>query len=95
MLGPCVFRIGPRPETRKTLRTCLLITHDLEAVADADLILTLADGKIVERGTHGELLSGRSRYRELIDRQGDTASFEEKERAFAGRLASLLPKVGQ
>lgn len=78
-----------------TGRTCLLITHDLEAVADADLILTLEDGKIVEQGTHGKLLSGRSRYRELIDRQRNTASFEEKERAIAGRLVSLLPKVGQ
>jgi ATP-binding cassette subfamily B protein len=78
-----------------TGRTCVLITHDLEAVADADLILTLDDGRIVEQGTHGELLSGRSRYRELIDRQGNTASFEEKERAIAGRLVSLLPKVGQ
>ncbi len=33
-------------------RTCLLITHDVVAVSEADWVLVLDDGRIVESGTH-------------------------------------------
>ena len=46
-------------------RTSILITHDLPAAAEADLILVLADGHIVEQGTHQELLTHNRQYREL------------------------------
>jgi ATP-binding cassette, subfamily B, bacterial len=46
-------------------RTSILITHDLEAAADADLILLLADGRIVEQGSHQELLAREGQYRDL------------------------------
>jgi ATP-binding cassette, subfamily B, bacterial len=46
-------------------KTCFLITHDLRSVADADLILLMEGGRIVERGTHGELVAGSERYRRL------------------------------
>ena len=48
-------------------KTCIMITHDLHAVADADKVLVLEDGRIVERGTHGELLMRSGRYRELYE----------------------------
>ena len=50
-------------------RTTLMIAHRLSTVRDADLILVVRDGKIVEQGTHGELLAKRGYYRELYTRQ--------------------------
>lgn len=38
-------------------RTCLLITHDLQAVAEADLVLSLEEGRIVEHGKHSNLVA--------------------------------------
>src|SRR5204863_3718231 len=46
-------------------KTCLMITHDLQAVADADLVLVLEEGRIVERGRHAELVVNSGRYRQL------------------------------
>ncbi len=46
-------------------KTYFLITHDLHTVADADLVLIIAEGRIVERGTHGELIAGHERYHQL------------------------------
>jgi len=48
-------------------RTCLMITHDLQSIADADLVLVLDEGGIVERGKHSELVARSSRYRQLYE----------------------------
>lgn len=50
-------------------RTTLMIAHRLSSVRDADLILVVRDGKIIEQGTHAELLAMRGYYRELYTRQ--------------------------
>ena len=50
-------------------RTTLMIAHRLSTVRDADLILVVRDGKIIEHGTHAELLAMRGYYRELYTRQ--------------------------
>ena len=50
-------------------RTTLMIAHRLSTVRDADLILGVRDGKIIEQGTHAELLAMRGYYRELYTRQ--------------------------
>lgn len=50
-------------------RTTLMIAHRLSTVRDADLILVVRDGKIIEQGTHSELLAMRGYYRELYTRQ--------------------------
>lgn len=50
-------------------RTSFVIAHRLSTVVDADLILVVRDGKIVERGTHRELLRKHGYYRELFTRQ--------------------------
>ena len=46
-------------------RTTLAIAHRLSTVRDADTILVLEDGEVVERGTHGELLAADERYATL------------------------------
>ena len=48
-------------------KTCLLITHDLQAVARADLVLLLDEGRIVERGGHSELMASSRQYRQLYE----------------------------
>jgi ATP-binding cassette subfamily B protein len=48
-------------------KTCLLITHDLQAVAGADLVLVLQEGRIVERGGHSDLIARSRQYRQLYE----------------------------
>jgi ATP-binding cassette subfamily B protein len=50
-------------------RTALVIAHRLSTVRDADLILVLDDGRIVERGTHAELVEANGLYAELYHTQ--------------------------
>jgi ATP-binding cassette subfamily B protein len=50
-------------------RTGLIVSHRLSTVKDADLIVVLEDGYIVERGTHDELLAYNGVYAELYDKQ--------------------------
>ena len=50
-------------------RTSILISHRVSTVKEADEIIVLASGAIVERGTHGELLARNGYYAELHQRQ--------------------------
>jgi ABC-type multidrug transport system fused ATPase/permease subunit len=50
-------------------RTSFVIAHRLSTIVSADQILVLEHGRIVERGTHAELLALAGRYRQLYDRQ--------------------------
>ena len=50
-------------------RTCLMIAHRLSTVRNADIILVVRDGRIVEQGTHPELLSKKGYYHSLYTRQ--------------------------
>lgn len=50
-------------------RTSFVIAHRLSTIRSADVILVVADGKIVERGTHEELLKARGVYYELYMKQ--------------------------
>ena len=50
-------------------RTSLVIAHRLSTIRAADQILVMDDGRIVERGTHEELLAAGGRYRELLETQ--------------------------
>lgn len=64
--------------TALTGRTSLVIAHRLSTVRDADQILVVEDGRIVERGNHDELLAAEGLYAELyktqFERQGHPAA---------------------
>ncbi len=50
-------------------KTIIFITHRLAAVKDFDLLFVLENGKLLEQGTHSELLTKRERYYEMIHKQ--------------------------
>jgi len=56
-------------------RTAFVIAHRLSTITGADLIVVMAHGRIVETGTHAQLLEQRGRYFELY-----TMAFAERER---------------
>ena len=50
-------------------RTCFVVAHRLSTIRDADLILVMRDGSIIEQGTHDELIAKGGFYRELYEAQ--------------------------
>ena len=57
-------------------RTTLVIAHRLSTVISADEIIVLQDGRIAERGRHGELLAKRGLYAEMWARQREATEAE-------------------
>ncbi len=62
-------------------RTTFVIAHRLSTIRNADVILMMEHGRIVEKGTHHELLAAKGRYAELYQSQ------------FAGRAAQSVSLV--
>ena len=50
-------------------RTSFVIAHRLSTIVDADVILVVEDGKIIERGRHRDLMRRKGAYYDLYTRQ--------------------------
>lgn len=61
-------------------RTTLVIAHRLSTVTQADQILVLHEGRVVERGTHEELLEMKGRYAEMWRKQVRAQRVEKEKR---------------
>jgi ATP-binding cassette subfamily B multidrug efflux pump len=69
-------------------RTCIVIAHRLSTIRDADMILVMENGTIVELGNHAALLAARGRYYDLYHSQFHRATAAE-----VGPLPLSIPAI--
>ncbi|WAH36506.1 ABC transporter transmembrane domain-containing protein [Alicyclobacillus dauci] len=77
ILDDCLSAVDAKTEAaileglkaRGATQTVMIATHRLSAVEHADLILVLDDGRIIERGTHDELVRSGGWYQEMYEHQ--------------------------
>lgn len=60
-----------RAHAERTGAAVVLITHRMASVRMADRIYVLDQGRVIERGTHSELMAAEGRYHELFTLQAD------------------------
>lgn len=68
-IGEFVSQRGRSTATRTTGRTCLIVAHRLSTVLAADQIVVMDKGRIIDQGTHAELLGRCSLYQRLAREQ--------------------------
>ncbi|TRO48572.1 ABC transporter ATP-binding protein, partial [Candidatus Bathyarchaeota archaeon] len=77
-------------------RTSIVIAHRLSTVRNADMIVALQEGRIVEKGTHAELLTHDGLYKNLYDMQFKYEPDEEEEEQEAvpeERMGPPMPEM--
>jgi len=55
-------------------RTTVVIAHQLSTIRRADVILLMEDGRVIERGSHEELMARRGVYHDMVVRQMQSSS---------------------
>jgi ATP-binding cassette subfamily B protein len=70
-------------------RTSFVIAHRLSTIRDADLILVMNEGSVIEKGTHAELLAHGGFYADLYNSQFTGALFSEPEPEESLQLAGI------
>ncbi len=73
-------------------RTSFVIAHRLSTIRDADVILVMADGAIVEQGSHEQLLAAQGAYHALYRSQFNAAMVDEDETAEPALAAGGRPR---
>ncbi|HJR67063.1 MAG TPA: peptidase domain-containing ABC transporter [Gemmatimonadaceae bacterium] len=69
--GPSVLRVRQMVEERRARgRTVIVIAHNLDLVIDADHIVVMRRGMVMEEGSHGDLVSRRGAYHALWESRG-------------------------
>ncbi|WP_345803493.1 ABC transporter ATP-binding protein [Microbacterium sp. AZCO] len=76
-------------------RTAFVIAHRLSTIRDADLILVMENGSIVEQGSHDELLRARGAYWRLYNAQFEAAIDDDEAQAPVLVGAPPIPTVGE
>ena len=61
-------------------QTCIVIAHRLSTIRNANKIVVLKKGEIMEQGTHDELIAADGAYKKLVQRQLMKEELEEKKK---------------
>jgi ABC-type multidrug transport system fused ATPase/permease subunit len=64
-VSACLVRIWRAAELCFAGRTCIIVSHRHDVAARADRVVFMEDGRVVDCGTHEELLARAPRYRQL------------------------------
>ncbi len=75
-------------------RSTVIIAHRLSTVVDADQIIVMEHGRIIERGTHQELLRQAGRYAQMWKLQREERELEEMERQLRFQPINLVAMLG-
>jgi ATP-binding cassette subfamily B protein len=75
-------------------RTTLIIAHRLSTIVDADQILVMEHGRIIERGSHDDLLQQKGRYAQMWNLQRQEKALNELELRLTKQPVNLVALLG-